>query len=126
MQRKILIVEDNERNRVLLRDLLRHHGYAILESGDGGTAVRLAREHLPDLILMDIQLPVMDGISALKALKEDAATQGIKIIALTAFTMKGDRERMLEEGFDEFLPKPVDIRGLPVLIRSLLGEEGSS
>ena len=120
MSSKILIVEDNEKNRILIKDVLEYHGYEVIEAGDGETGTRMAREHRPDLILMDIQMPVMDGISAAKIIKRDPATKGIQMIALTSFAMKGDKERFLAAGFDDYIAKPIDTRKLPEIVKRFL------
>ena len=112
----ILIVEDNPKNLKLVRDVLQFHGYATLEAETGEAGVALARERLPVLVLMDVQLPGMDGRAALKLLKADVSTQHIPIIALTAFAMKGDQESLQTEGFDGYMAKPIDIKELPKVI----------
>jgi len=120
MPKKILLAEDNEHNRLLLKDVLTFHGYAVLEATDGARAVDLARRQTADLILMDIQMSVMDGFTAGKLLKEDPATRHIPLVALTSFAMVGDRERILAAGFDDYLAKPIDTRQLPELIKKFL------
>ena len=110
MNRCILIVEDDQKNLKLLRDLLQVSGYATIEATDGSRGVEMARTKKPDLILMDIQMPVMDGLEATKILKGDEATKGIPVLALTAYAMKGDEERMREAGCDGYIPKPIDIK----------------
>lgn len=123
MAKKILIVEDNVVNRVLMQDLLTYHGYEILEAGDGAEGIEKARKYKPDLILMDMQMPIMDGIQAVTRLKADPKTRDIKIISLTAFAMKGDRERFLRAGCDEYVAKPINTRELPKLVKRLLAEK---
>lgn len=123
MPYKILIVEDNENNRSLLRDLLTFHGYEIAVASDGEEGVTLARTMMPDLILMDIQMPGMDGMTASHLLKGGPATSRLKIIALTSFAMQGDKEKFLAAGFDGYLSKPINTRELPGLVRQWL-EEG--
>jgi two-component system, cell cycle response regulator DivK len=118
---RILIVEDNEKNRMLLRDILAHHGHEVLEAVNGQEGLDMAREHLPELIFMDIQMPVMSGLAAGEALKADERTRNIKTVALTSFAMKGDRERILASGFDEYMSKPLDTRRLPQLVLEMLG-----
>ena len=118
----ILIVEDNEKNMKLARDVLQFNGFRTLEAVTAEQGLTLAAEHHPDLILMDIQLPGMDGVTALKRLREDPATAAIKIIALTAFAMKDDRERFVNAGFDGYVSKPISIRELPGQIRQILGQ----
>ena len=112
MAKKILIVDDEPRNLKLFRDLLQRIGYETIEATDGEQGVELARARNPDLILMDIMMPKMDGIEATRILKADTATKNIPIIALTSYAMKGDRERTLEAGCDGYIAKPVDIQEL--------------
>ncbi len=115
----ILIVEDNEKNLKLARDVLQFKGYRTLAAGTAGEAIDLAIAHLPQLILMDIQLPDMDGIAALRRLKAEPRTAAITVVALTAFAMKGDRERFLSAGFDGYLVKPINIKEFPEQVRQL-------
>lgn len=116
----ILIVEDNEKNLKLTRDVLRFHGFRTIEAPDGETGVRLATEQLPALILMDIQMPGIDGIEALRRIRAGDATAGITTVALTASVMSGDRERFDAAGFDGFIAKPIDIKTFPDQVRSHL------
>jgi len=109
---KILLVEDNEKNMKLFRDVLQAAGYDTVEATTGGRAVELAIEHSPDLVLMDVQLPEIDGVEALGRLREDKRTASIPVLALTAQAMQGDRERFLAVGFDGYVSKPVDIVAL--------------
>jgi len=106
---RILVVEDNERNMKLFRDVLQARGYRTLEATTGGQAVEVATEHGPDLVLMDVQLPDIDGVEALRRLRANARTESIPVLALTAQAMQGDRERFLAAGFDGYISKPVDI-----------------
>ncbi len=119
---RILIIEDNPKNLKLIRDLLQFKGYQTIEADSAEAGIELAREQHPTLILMDIQLPGIDGREAMKVLKADASTQQIPIIALTASAMKGDRERLLAEGFDGYIPKPIDIKAFPEQLESFLSE----
>jgi two-component system, cell cycle response regulator DivK len=114
---RILVVEDNEKNMKLFRDVLVATGYRTLEATTGSEAVDLASEHMPDLVLMDIQLPDLDGVQALRRLRADRRTAGIPVLALTAQAMHGDRERFLAAGFDGYLSKPVDVRELIGTVR---------
>jgi CheY-like chemotaxis protein len=125
MPRKILIVEDNFNNLTLLRDVLAFHGYEIAAASDGLEGVAQARALMPDLILMDIQMPGMDGMTAGGILKREPATSGIKIIALTSFAMQGDRAKFMAAGFDGYLSKPINIHALPGLIQEWLSGEES-
>jgi two-component system cell cycle response regulator DivK len=106
-EKTILIVEDNELNMKLFHDLIQAHGYNILQTKDGMEALKLARQHKPDLILMDIQLPGMDGLEATVMLKQGDATRAIPVIALTALAMKGDEERIRAAGCDGYIAKPM-------------------
>jgi len=108
----ILVVEDNEKSMKLFRDLLQAKGYSTLEAGTGEAALELARLHIPALVLMDVQLPGIDGIEALARLRQDTRTASIPVLALTAQAMHGDRERFLEAGFADYLSKPVDVAEL--------------
>ncbi len=112
MAKLILIVEDEPRNLKLVRDLLQVSGYTTIEATDGKQSVDLAKARKPDLILMDIQMPVMDGLEAIRILKADATTRNIPILALTSYAMKGDKERILEAGCNGYLAKPIDIQEL--------------
>jgi two-component system cell cycle response regulator DivK len=118
---RILIVEDNPKNLKLVRDVLQFRGYVTLEAETGEAGVALAQERQPALILMDVQLPGMDGRVATQVLKADASTRHIPIVALTAVAMKGDRERLLAEGFDGYMAKPIDIKTLPKMVEHYLG-----
>jgi two-component system cell cycle response regulator DivK len=106
---RVLVVEDNEKNMKLFRDVLIATGYRTLEATTGARAVEVAAEHAPDLVLMDIQLPDLDGVEALGRLRADERTASIPVLALTAQAMHGDRERFLAAGFDGYLSKPVDV-----------------
>lgn len=116
----ILVVEDNEKNMKLVRDVLGFHGFRVVEATDGESAVTLAREHLPRLILMDIQLPGIDGIQALQRIRADQATKSITTVALTASVMTGDRARFEVAGFDGFIAKPIDVAQFPNQVRQYL------
>lgn len=116
--KSILIIEDNPMNLKLIRDVLQIEGYETLEAETGETGVELARERHPAVILMDVNLPQMDGREAMKILKADASTRQIPIIAVTSLAMKGDRERLLAAGFDGYISKPIDIKELSRLVES--------
>lgn len=109
----VLIIEDNERNRKLARDILNHAGFDTLEAGTAEDGLALAAQRSPGIVLMDVQLPGIDGVQALQLLRADPATAGIPVIAVTAFAMKTDRERFLAAGFDHYVEKPLDIREFP-------------
>ena len=123
MPHRILIVEDNTNNRELFGDILTFQGYEVSVAADGQEGVDLARILMPDLILMDIQMPGMDGMTANDILKGNPATSGLKIIALTSFAMRGDKEKFLAAGFDGYLSKPISSRELPGLVKQWLEEE---
>ena len=122
MTKLILIVEDEPKNMTLLRDLLQVSGYSTIEATDGKQGVELARSKKPDLILMDIIMPVMDGLKATRIIKADAVTKNIPMFALTSYAMKGDAERVLEAGCDGYLSKPFDIRELLKQVAEYLSE----
>lgn len=109
MSKTVLIVEDNELNMKLFRDLLEAHGYNTVESRDGIDALKVAREMRPDLILMDIQLPEVSGLEIAKWMKEDENLKSIPIIAVTAFAMKGDEEKIRQGGCEAYLAKPISL-----------------
>ena len=106
----ILIVEDNEKNMKLVRDILQAKGYQTLEAGTAEEGIALALERAPDLVLMDIQLPGMNGMQALRALRAEAATAKIPVIAITASVMTQDRQKIMDTGFDGFIEKPINLR----------------
>ena len=108
----ILIVEDNEKNLKLVRDVLQVKGYETCEAGTAEDGLKLARGRLPDLILMDIQLPGMSGIDALKALRAEPAIAALPVVAITASVMQQDRQEIMRAGFDGFIEKPINLRGL--------------
>ena len=120
MSKKILIVEDILMNRRLIQDILTYHGYEVIEAENGEEAVKIAREQKPDLIIMDLQMPVMNGFEAIKILRSDPVTKDIKVIAVTSFAMAGDREKVLAAGFDDYISKPLNTRELPKLVNRLL------
>ena len=113
----ILLVEDNEKNMKLARDLLRFHGFETIEATNAEDGVAMARERTPKLVLMDIQLPGMDGVTALGQLRDDPKTSRIPVVAMTASVMKEDRERFDKAGFDGFITKPIDVRQFPQQVR---------
>jgi len=114
---RVLVVEDNDLNMKLVRDILQATGYSPLEASSGEEALALAAENAPALVLMDIQLPDLDGSEALQRLRSDERTAGIPVLALTAQAMQGDRERFLAAGFDGYLSKPVDVDELIETVR---------
>ena len=118
----ILIVEDNDKNMKLARDLLQYHGFKTLEATNAEDGIVMAREQEPKLVLMDIQLPGMDGVAALGKLREDGKTARIPVVALTASVMKEDRERFDAAGFDGFITKPIDVAQFPSQVRDLVAK----
>ena len=127
MTHVILVVEDNERNLKLLRDVLEYAGYDVRTARTGEDGVTAAVEEPPDLVLMDLQLPGIDGTEALRQLRESPRTADIPVVAVTAQAMKQDRERALEAGFDGYVEKPISVRAFPAQVRSFLsgGEVGT-
>ena len=116
----ILIVEDNEKNRKLERDILQFHGYRTVEATTGEDGIRLAQADPPALVLMDIQLPGMNGIEALRHLRADARTRAIPVIAVTASAMTQDRQKIMAAGFDGYQAKPIDVTQFVAAIRQML------
>ena len=116
----ILIIEDNEKNRRLVRDVLQFKGYQTIESETGEEGVELARSRQPALVLMDIQLPGIDGITALKRLREDPATHAIRVMAVTASAMTQDRQTILTAGVDAYQSKPINVKGFLEAVQELL------
>jgi two-component system, cell cycle response regulator DivK len=110
--KQVLIVEDNERSMKLFRDVLEVTGYRTLEATTAAQALELAQRHLPDVVLMDVRLPDVDGVEALRKIRTDARTAFLPVVAVTAQAMDGDRERFLQAGFDAYLAKPVDVTEL--------------
>ncbi|MCL4765886.1 MAG: response regulator [Hyphomicrobiaceae bacterium] len=118
----VLIVEDNELNMKLFHDLLDAHGYATLQTRHGMEALELARKHHPDLIVMDIQLPEISGLEVTKWLKDDDELRDIPVIAVTAYAMKGDEERIREGGCEAYISKPISVNGFIDTIRRFIGD----
>ena len=121
---RILLAEDNQANIDVMLDYLDARGFAVTVARDGFEAIRAITAAQPDLVLMDIQMPGMDGIEATRRIRAEPSLRGLPIIALTALAMPGDRERCLQAGADEYLTKPVDLRALNTLIQSLLQRRG--
>lgn len=120
MSEKILVIEDNEANRILMRQILKYHGYEVLEAADGAAGLAMAGEHMPDLILLDLQMPVMGGFAVIRELRKTPELSTMKVIAVTSFAMKGDREKALEAGFDEYVTKPIDTRKFVELVKKIM------
>jgi two-component system cell cycle response regulator DivK len=125
MSNRILVVEDQEDNRTILRDLLGAAGYELIEAADGAEGVKLAQQEKPDLILMDIQLPVMDGYEAMRRIKGDAALKSTPIIAVTSYALSGDEAKARAAGCDGYVTKPFSPRELLAKVRQYLPEKKS-
>lgn len=121
MSKTILIVEDNELNMKLFNDLLEAHGYTTLQTRDGRDVVDLARQHRPDLIIMDIQLPEISGLEVTRILKDDDDLKSIPVIAVTAFAMKGDEEKIREGGCEGYIAKPISVPNFLETVGRFLG-----
>ena len=117
---KILVVDDNKFNIKLVREAMNSLGYAVVEAYDGAEGIEKAKHEMPDLIFMDIHMPEMDGIEAMKGIKGVPALHNVPVIAYTAYAMKGDREELLRKGFDEYLPKPVSLTYIKDTAQKLL------
>src|SRR5262249_53623483 len=120
LPKTILVVEDNELNMKLFHDLLEAHGYNILQTGDAMEALKLARQHKPDLLLRDIQRPEVSGLEVTKWIKEDDALKAIPIIAVTAFAMKGDEEKIREGGCEAYIAKPISVTNFLKTVQQFL------
>lgn len=118
----ILIADDNDSNLKLMRFILRNAGYETIEAEDGRKCISAAADYLPRLILMDIQMPVMDGLTAFKSLREDPRTREIPVIAVTAYAMQGDRERLIAEGFAEYISKPISPSKILEMVNRFMGQ----
>ena len=121
MTKKILVVEDTEDNRQILRDLLGMAGYELIEAHDGAEGVVKAAEHRPDLILMDIQMPVMDGYEATRRIKADPALKAIPVIAVTSYALSGDEAKARAAGCDDYIAKPYSPRQMLAKVRGIVG-----
>lgn len=117
----ILIIEDNENNMMLVRDVLQFKGYETLEATTGAEGVRLAIEREPDLILMDIQLPDIDGLTALAQIRADAAVRHVPVLAVSASVMPDDQQRIAASGFDAFITKPINVKGFVATVERFIG-----
>ena len=124
MPYKILVCEDNEINIRLFADILEYHGFAVFLADNGEVGLKIARQIKPDLILMDMQMPVLNGFEAIKRIRSDPELRHIKIIAVTSYAMETDKERIMATGADHYVSKPINIRELPVLIKDVI--EGRS
>ena len=122
MKKTVLIVEDNELNMKLFNDLLEAHGYATLQTRNGVEAVELTRKHMPDLILMDIQLPEVSGLQVTQWIKDDEKLRHIPVIAVTAFAMKGDEERIRKGGCEAYISKPISVVKFLETVRNYVGK----
>ena len=116
----VLIVEDNDKNRKLVRDVLTFKGYEVIESETGEEGVRLARERRPSLVLMDIRLPGIDGVEALRRLRAEETTRGIPVMAMTASVMSEDRQKIMAAGFDGYQSKPINVTDFVAAVAQLL------
>lgn len=121
---RILVVEDNALNLKLVRDVLQHAGYEVIGARSGEEGVQIAAECAPDLVLMDLQLPGIDGTEALHRLRRDLPRQDVPVVAVTAFAMKEDRERAAREGFDGYVEKPISVRSFPRQVEAFLADRG--
>jgi len=118
--KNVMVVEDNEKNRKLMRVVLKSKGYNVIEAATGEEALGTLKKQKPDIILMDIQLPGIDGITLVKQIKADANTNDIPVIAVTAYAMKGDEEKILSSGCNGYISKPINTRELPNIIEQYL------
>jgi CheY-like chemotaxis protein len=118
--KNVMVVEDNEKNRKLMRVILKAKGYTVTEASTGEEALNILKNQKPDIILMDIQLPGIDGITLAKQIKGNTITKDIPIIAVTAYAMKGDKQKILECGCDDYVSKPINTQELPLVIEKYI------
>jgi CheY-like chemotaxis protein len=118
--KNVMVVEDNEKNRKLMRVVLKAKGYNVIEAATGEEALNILRNQKPDIILMDIQLPGIDGITLIKQIKETTALKDTPIIAVTAYAMKGDEEKIMEAGCDAYVSKPINTQELPLIVEKYI------
>jgi len=123
MSKIILVVDDNDMNRQLLSDVLTRRGYTVFQAKNGAEGVAMAIEHTPNLILMDIQMPVMNGLDAGKALRNDPRTKDMRLLALTSYSVLEEKDDFFQTGFDGYLDKPLEIRKLPEIIKGYLPDD---
>ncbi len=121
MAKTVMIVEDNDLNMKLFNDLLQAHGYNTIQTKDGREALNLAREHRPDLVLMDIQLPEVSGLEITRQMKGDESLKAIPVIAVTAFAMKGDEDKIRQGGCDGYIAKPISVAGFLQTVAKFVG-----
>lgn len=121
-RKKVLIADDNPVSRELIREILEYDQYEVIEAGDGGEALEKVRAHRPDLALLDIQMPVMDGNTVIQKIRADPALAQLPVAALTAYAMQGDRERALAAGFNSYITKPIEIPDFRAQVARLLGK----
>ncbi len=124
--RKILVAEDDLASRELIREILEARGYEVVEVGDGQEAVQKIAEKKPDLVLLDIQMPLLDGFGVLRQLRQDSRFASLPVVAVTSYAMGGDREKALAAGFDAYLTKPLNAAALKKQLEQLLGEKGGA
>ncbi|MGH9545238.1 MAG: response regulator [Terriglobales bacterium] len=120
---KILIAEDNATNRELFRELLEARGYAVVEACDGAEALRMIEQAQPDILLLDIGMPVLDGFAVVRSIRENPGMAALPVLAVTAYAMRGDQERVLSSGFDGYLSKPIDAKALTEQLERLLSKK---
>ena len=118
--KNVMVVEDNEKNRKLMRVVLKAKGYNIIEAATGEEALNLLKNQKPDIILMDIQLPGIDGLTLIKQIKASVVTKDIPIIAVTAYAMKGDEQKILDTGCDAYVSKPINTQELPLIVEKYI------
>lgn len=123
---KILVAEDNAVNRELLRELLENSGYTVVEACNGQEALQILEREQPDLLLLDISMPVLDGFGTVRKIRENPALSALPVLAVTAYAMRGDREKILNSGFDGYLSKPVNSRSLAEELDRHLGNSGGA
>lgn len=122
MSKKILVIEDNPMNRQLIADILTYHNFTVITADNGESGIAMTKEQMPDLILLDLQMPGMNGFETLRQIRDDPRIQGMKVVAVTSYAMAGDRKQVLAAGFDGYIAKPLDTKEFPKTVKKMIGE----
>ncbi|HAJ27764.1 MAG TPA: response regulator [Syntrophus sp. (in: bacteria)] len=122
MGKKILVIEDNPMNCRLIADILTYHNFTVITADNGESGIAMTREQMPDLILLDLQMPGMNGFETLQQIRDDPRIQGMKVVAVTSYAMAGDKKLVLAAGFDGYIAKPLDTKEFPQTVKKMIGE----
>ncbi len=122
MSKKILVIEDNPMNRQLIDDILTYHKFTVITVDNGKSGIAMIREEKPDLILLDLQMPEMNGFQTLQRIRDDPRIQGMKVIAVTSYAMAGDKKQVFAAGFDGYISKPLDTKEFPMIVKKMISD----